>query len=111
MLGAVLHHTLGEFIVHIRFYAVCRLFLVLILHTDNLDPYRASGWERLRHCFGLEADSSFRKDCRVHATRAFPRVSTLFVLEAQHIQTLNKRIGPIFTAVDVSIYQTYQIIS
>ena len=104
MLRAVLNHHIGQLVVHVDLDTQRGVFFLPRNFPDDLGSDRARGRECLTHGFGLKTNSSFGQNCGIYATRALPRVCTLFVFEAKHLKTSNKRVRPVFSTVNVCLH-------
>ena len=103
MLGTILNHLVGQLVVHVILDTLRSLFLHLIHGTHDLSLNRTSSRESLRDHFRLETHSSFRQQGGVDTTRTRPRLGALLILHAKDFQAFDKRIHPIFAAVNVSV--------
>ena len=111
MLGTVLRHHLGQLVVHVVADTLTSLFLHLVDGTDDLGLDRALRREGLDNRLALEPHSRLGQHRAEHAAGTGPRLSTLFVLHAQHLEALDVGLHPVFARRDVGVDQLDQVTS
>ena len=111
MLRAVLHHDVGQLVVHVLFDTSGSFFLLRRVFTDDLCLDRASGWECLGNTFRLKPHNGLSQHRVEHTTRTVPRLRTFFIPQTQEFQTLNVGRHPLFPVHDVFVEVLDQLVA
>ena len=111
MLRAVLHHALGQLVVHIYLHALGRILLLRRFLADDLRLDRPRCREGLHHGLCLELHQGFRKQWVVDTARAGPRFRPLLDLHTQKLQTVDVGLYPVLAGADVVLELAQQVTS
>ena len=95
MLWPVLHHHFSQLVVHVLAHASCGFFTQQVNSSNDLGLDWPHCWERLHHRFTLEPDHALGEHRVEHTTRTLPRLSPVFILQAQQFQAIDIGLYPI----------------
>ena len=85
VLRAVLHHDLGQLVVHVRLHPLRSVLFLTAAFADDVGLHRARGRKQLGDGFALEPHDGFGQHGAEHAAGTRPRLGALLNFEAQQL--------------------------